>query len=105
MRWVLTLSLVLGACGGDDEDTDLGLTEEQSFDKQFGELYCEETGNCNPETPCDPGKSVLQSEGCAFDADYAQECLELEYICNDSLGDAFIEIPPVCALVYDCSTT
>lgn len=105
MRWILALSLMLTACGGDDEDTDLGLSDEQSFDKKFGERYCEQVGDCNPDTPCDAGNSILMSEGCVFDEGYAQECLDGEYLCNDSLGEAFIEVPPVCALVYDCTAT
>ncbi len=100
----LALILVLCSCGGETEDTDLNLTEEQSFDKQFGETLCTATEVCNPTTPCDPETNLLISEGCDFDEDYAQECLDGEYLCNDEFGDGmeFIEVPPVCALVYDC---
>jgi len=88
---------------GDDDDNSVGPMTPAKFNKLFYEIFCAEMADCNPDIECSDGGSTTMPE-CTFDAAMARQCLNGEYVCDDSFGEGFefVIVPAACAEVYDC---
>ncbi|MBA2320030.1 MAG: hypothetical protein H0V89_02645 [Deltaproteobacteria bacterium] len=97
MRNLLVTSafLALAACG---------LSEEE-FATDFDAAYCEALDTCGAAFTCDdaPTGSTPAADavdGCEFDADMGQECLDgAPFACDEA---SFPIIPDACLTAYTC---
>ena len=99
---LLLATACLGGNKGEDE-----VSSERDFLEAFTEKFCAEWEACNPDFACSGGSDTTTVvERCEFDLDAGRDCLDGEWICNDS-NTAFpiVEMPMACNQVFDCTSS
>jgi hypothetical protein len=86
----------LAACGISEDD----------FAAEYADKYCAELETCGSDFTCSTTGTTTATTtavaDCEFDAAAAQDCLDGEWTCDDTLK---LPIPPAaCGTVYTCAT-
>ena len=90
---LVPILLALAACG----------IPEGDFTDRYGERFCEEQVQCNADLPCEEDAGIIeQTEACDYDPRRAKDCLNADFVCDDSVKGGVIP-PEVCIDVWDCS--
>jgi hypothetical protein len=116
MRLFVAMSCLftLVACGDGDgassesstcSATACGITEDE-FAAGYTDKYCAQLETCGSDFACSTSGTTATTTtalaNCEFDAAAAQDCLDGEWTCDDSLN--LPNPPAACGTVYTCTT-
>ncbi len=107
---LLQIACIFGKKDGDDtdavvsdDDDAVSLTSGQ-FEAAFGDKVCDETEDCDPTEQCSPAEwsNTLETD-CDFDPEQGQDCLDRDWVCDESNPDhPYVQFPPSCLVAYVC---
>lgn len=100
IRPFLVLWGLVGSCDGSASRT---IVSEEEFGREYAAKFCDEWERCNEDGPPCPVVAAGDTttgvvEDCEFDAEAAQTCLDIDWICGYT-GFPNVSPPHVCSEV------
>ncbi len=104
MRALLVLALSATALGGCCSKLECEDEPVLAFEDRYFDLLCETYTSCFDDIECSELNAAdgLILEGCEFDIDKAQACLDGEYSCDTTVDYEMINIPEECSEAFRC---